>query len=69
MSVYSVLHPDQSLLYIYSRRFPTMKSFVAALGFIASATTVVGHSTFQELWTNGYVQVCVVLKYVPHADI
>jgi len=36
-----------------------MKSFVPTLGLLVSATAVVGHATFQEIWSNGVDQVAL----------
>lgn len=42
-----------------------MKSFVTALGLLASATAVVGHATWQELWVNGVDQVGTCVRLPP----
>jgi len=42
-----------------------MKSFVAALGLLASATSVVGHATWQEMWVNGVDQAGKCVRLPP----
>lgn len=45
-----------------------MKSTFAALVAALSATKVVGHATFQDLWVNGVDQICLSLPSIYNAE-
>ncbi|KAL3425869.1 glycoside hydrolase family 61 protein [Phlyctema vagabunda] len=42
-----------------------MKSFLICSGLLATATSVLGHATFQELWVNGVDQVGTCVRTPP----